>query len=780
MHANVVEASWQALVDALVYVLPVAGRAAARSGCRPGHSVERQCRADATGQNRPPDGVAFVAIDGARTAASSGPGRSRTTRSARRTSPAGRGRWPTSGCSRRSCRRRWSRSAATTPTTRAELGNAVPDEPMIFLKPSTSVIGPSAPIRLPAVVDRVDYEGELAVVIGRPCRDVQAENAASVILGYTVANDVTARDQQRADVQFTRGKGYDTFCPLGPWIETELDPADLRVDAPSWTARSMQDGRTADMVFAVGEIIEFVSGIMTLLPGDVLLTGTPAGVGPMVAGQTVSVTVEGIGTLTNPVARGAERPDRSAPTRPRQSGDAIQGGRCHDTDSSACQPARPVRARFCPSPTGTPHVGLARTALFNWAFARHHGGTFVFRIEDTDAARDSEESYLAILDALTWLGPGLGRGPERRRPARARTGRASAATIYREVAAELLAAGHLYESYSTAEEVDGPAPGRRPRPEARLRQLRPHPDPRADRGRRRAAGRRPGAAAADAGPRHHLRRPGPRRDHFPAGSVPDFVLVRGNGEPLYTLVNPVDDALMGITHVLRGEDLLPSTPRQIALYEALIDIGRARAGPAVRAPAVRHRRGQPQALQARPAVEPVPVPRRRVHPRGHGQLSGAARLVARRTTGTSSPRPRWSRRSTCRRSPATRRGSTGKKAEAINGAHIRLLRAGRLRRPAGPYLQSPAARLPAEPVGRRSWRCSRAAAPLVQERSALLSDAARDAAVPVRRRRGVRRGPGGCGQGAPGARRRAGPRGRPIAASTTLPELDARPRSRRR
>jgi 2-keto-4-pentenoate hydratase/2-oxohepta-3-ene-1,7-dioic acid hydratase in catechol pathway len=183
----------------------------------------------------------------------------------------------------------------------AELGNTLPASPMIFMKPSTSVIGPNVAIALPASSERVDYEGELAMVIGRPCRDVRAENAASVILGYTVANDVTARDQQRADVQFTRAKGYDTFCPLGPWIETELDPSDLalRTDLDGVT---VQDGRTSDMVFTVAEIVEFVSGIMTLLPGDVLLTGTPAGVGPMQVGQSVSVTVEGIGTLTNPVA----------------------------------------------------------------------------------------------------------------------------------------------------------------------------------------------------------------------------------------------------------------------------------------------------------------------------------------------------------------------------------------------------------------------------------------------------------------------------------------------
>jgi 2-keto-4-pentenoate hydratase/2-oxohepta-3-ene-1,7-dioic acid hydratase in catechol pathway len=184
----------------------------------------------------------------------------------------------------------------------AELGNAVPDEPLIFLKPSTSVIGPGAPILLPPSSSRVEFEGELAVVISRPCRDVAAENAQSVILGYTVANDVTARDLQRADVQFTRGKGFDSFCPLGPWIETDLDPSDLSV-VTELDDEIKQDGRTSDMVHTVAEQIEFMSAIMTLLPGDVILTGTPAGVGPMQAGQTVSVTVEGIGTLSNPVKK---------------------------------------------------------------------------------------------------------------------------------------------------------------------------------------------------------------------------------------------------------------------------------------------------------------------------------------------------------------------------------------------------------------------------------------------------------------------------------------------
>ncbi len=182
-----------------------------------------------------------------------------------------------------------------------ELGNEVPAEPMMFLKPSTSVIGPGAPIRLPAQSSSVSFEGELAVVIGRPCRDVRAEDAASVILGYTVANDVTARDLQKTDGQWGRAKGFDTFCPLGPWIETELDPSglDLRSEIDG---ELRQDGNTIDMIHTVGELIEWVSAAMTLLPGDVLLTGTPEGVGEITVGQTVSIEIEGIGTLANPVA----------------------------------------------------------------------------------------------------------------------------------------------------------------------------------------------------------------------------------------------------------------------------------------------------------------------------------------------------------------------------------------------------------------------------------------------------------------------------------------------
>ncbi|MTD13100.1 DUF2437 domain-containing protein [Nakamurella sp. YIM 132087] len=182
-----------------------------------------------------------------------------------------------------------------------ELGHELPTEPLIFLKPSTTVIGPFASILLPPDSQQVDFEGELAVVIGRPCRDVAAENASSVILGYTIANDVTARDLQRSDVQFTRAKSFDTFCPLGPWIETDLDPGDVTIRTEV-DGEVKQDGHTAEMVFTVSELVEFVTRVMTLLPGDVILTGTPAGVGPMAVGQMVSVTVEGLGTLSNPVA----------------------------------------------------------------------------------------------------------------------------------------------------------------------------------------------------------------------------------------------------------------------------------------------------------------------------------------------------------------------------------------------------------------------------------------------------------------------------------------------
>jgi 2-keto-4-pentenoate hydratase/2-oxohepta-3-ene-1,7-dioic acid hydratase in catechol pathway len=184
----------------------------------------------------------------------------------------------------------------------AELGNEVPAEPLVFLKPNTSVVGPGDPIVLPAASGEVHYEGELAVVIGRLCRDVPVERVHEVVLGYTAANDVTARDLQRADGQWWRAKGFDSACPLGPYLVTDLDPADLRVTT-RLDGETVQDGRTSQMVFDVAAIVAFVSSAMTLLPGDVILTGTPEGVGPMQAGQRVEVEVEGVGVLSNPVVR---------------------------------------------------------------------------------------------------------------------------------------------------------------------------------------------------------------------------------------------------------------------------------------------------------------------------------------------------------------------------------------------------------------------------------------------------------------------------------------------
>jgi glutamyl-tRNA synthetase len=236
-----------------------------------------------------------------------------------------------------------------------------------------------------------------------------------------------------------------------------------------------------------------------------------------------------------------------------------------------------VRVRFCPSPTGTPHVGLIRTALFNWAYARHTGGTFVFRIEDTDKERDSEESYQQLLEALGWLGLNWDEGVEVGGP-HPPYRQSQRGDIYQSVIDQLVAAGHLYESFVTAEEMAARniANGRDPKQgydnfERDLTE--------ADREKFRAEGRSPALRLRvpdeDLGFDDLVRGP----ISFPAGSTVDFVVVRPTGDPLYTFVNPVDDALMGITHVLRGEDLLSSTPRQIALYRALIDIGVATAIP---------------------------------------------------------------------------------------------------------------------------------------------------------------------------------------------------------
>src|SRR6187402_3597897 len=230
-----------------------------------------------------------------------------------------------------------------------------------------------------------------------------------------------------------------------------------------------------------------------------------------------------------------------------------------------------VRVRFCPSPTGTPHVGLIRTALFNWAYARHTGGSLVFRIEDTDAARDSEESYEQLLDAMRWLGLDWDEGVEKGGP-HAPYRQSQRSAIYVDMIERLKAAGYLYESFVTPEEMEARnlANGRDPKQgyDNHERDLTDE-----QKAAFRAEGRQPG-----------LRLKVPDGDltfddlvrgeiTFPAGSFTDFVVVRPNGAPLYTFVNPVDDALMGVTHILRGEDILSSTPRQIALYTALVEIG---------------------------------------------------------------------------------------------------------------------------------------------------------------------------------------------------------------
>lgn len=184
----------------------------------------------------------------------------------------------------------------------AEMGNEVPAEPLVFLKPNTSVIGPDDPIVLPPWSREVHHEAELAVVISRLCKYVPAAKAQDVIFGYTVANDVTARDVQATDAQWTRAKGFDTSCPLGPYLAVDLDVSDLAVRARV-DGVVRQDGRTSDLVHKVPELVEYVSSIFTLLPGDVILTGTPAGVGPIEVGQRVEVEVEGIGSFSNPVVR---------------------------------------------------------------------------------------------------------------------------------------------------------------------------------------------------------------------------------------------------------------------------------------------------------------------------------------------------------------------------------------------------------------------------------------------------------------------------------------------
>ena len=181
-----------------------------------------------------------------------------------------------------------------------EMGHELPPEPLIFLKPPTSMNAPGGEIHIPEGVGRVDYEGELAVVIGRRAHRVSVADAPSYILGYTCANDVTARDLQKRDGQWTRAKGFDGFCPLGPWVETDIDPTDLLLETLV-NGKVVQSARTSDMIFSVPTLVSFISGVMTLLPGDIVLTGTPSGIGQLHAGDTVDVRIEGIGALTSRV-----------------------------------------------------------------------------------------------------------------------------------------------------------------------------------------------------------------------------------------------------------------------------------------------------------------------------------------------------------------------------------------------------------------------------------------------------------------------------------------------
>jgi 2-keto-4-pentenoate hydratase/2-oxohepta-3-ene-1,7-dioic acid hydratase in catechol pathway len=182
-----------------------------------------------------------------------------------------------------------------------ELGNEAPSEPLLFLKPPSTILAPAGTIIRPDISQRVDFEGELAIVIGREAKDIDAARWRDYVLGFTCANDITARDLQKKDVQFTRGKGFDTFCPLGPCIETELDPRDLAL-ATRVNGDTKQKSRTSNMIFPCDFLLAYISAIMTLMPGDVILTGTPEGVGPLAQGDVVEVEIEGIGTLRNHVA----------------------------------------------------------------------------------------------------------------------------------------------------------------------------------------------------------------------------------------------------------------------------------------------------------------------------------------------------------------------------------------------------------------------------------------------------------------------------------------------
>lgn len=377
-----------------------------------------------------------------------------------------------------------------------------------------------------------------------------------------------------------------------------------------------------------------------------------------------------------------------------------------------------VRVRFCPSPTGLPHVGLIRTVLFNWAFARHNGGTLVFRIEDTDAARDSEESYQQLLDGLRWLGIDWDEGVEVGGP-HAPYRQSQRHEKYREVLEKLVASGAVYESYSTAEEIDA-----RNEANGRAKQLGYDNFDRTLTEEQKAAFRAEGRL-----PAWRLRVPDEDLSYtdlirgevtFPAGSFPDFVLVRAGGIPLYPFVNPVDDALMGITHVIRGEDLMPSTARQLALYQALVQAGVAAFVPRfAHMPLVLGETGNKKLSKRDPKAD-LFLQRDKGFIRegllnylallgwsisGDRDIFGLDELIAAFEISDVNPNPaRFDQ----------------KKAESINGDHIRLLDAETFVQRILPYLEG--AGIVSTPPTEPELAMVNRAAPLVQERVQLLGE----------------------------------------------------------
>ncbi len=378
-----------------------------------------------------------------------------------------------------------------------------------------------------------------------------------------------------------------------------------------------------------------------------------------------------------------------------------------------------VRVRFCPSPTGLPHVGMIRTALYNWAYARHTGGKLVFRVEDTDAARDSEESYRQLVDALTWLKIDWDEGVEKGGP-HGPYRQSQRSEIYAGVLDTLIAAGAVYESYSTAEEIDA-----RNEANGRAKQLGYDNHDRHLTDEERAAFRAEGRE-----PAWRLRVP----DHdltyvdlirgevtFPAGSFPDFVVVRAGGQALYTFTNPVDDALMGITHVIRGEDLMPSTARQLALYAALIDAGVTTFVPRFgHMPLVLGETGNKKLSKRDPQAD-LFLQREKgfIH---EGLLNYLALLgwsiAADRDVFSLDEFTAAFDIADVNPNPAR---FDQKKAESINGDHIRMLAPEDFAARLVPYLA--AANLVAEPPTAEQQRLLDAAAPLVQERMQLLGEA---------------------------------------------------------